>query len=78
VGNLARPTEAMIAWNGGIRLSNAEFADRFFRRAADDNAVRDVGLANSHAGLREATDRREGASLQALFYGAAYREILHR
>jgi hypothetical protein len=63
-GNLARLTEAMTAWIGGTRLSNAEFADRFFGRAADDpiaekihDAALDVGLAISHAELREAAEK---------------------
>jgi hypothetical protein len=63
-GNLARLTEAMTAWIGGTRLSNAEFADRFFGRTADDpvaeklhDAALDVGLATSHAELREAAEK---------------------
>ena len=55
-GNLARLTEAMTAWVGGTRLSNAEFADRFSGRTANDpvaeklhDAALDVGLATSHA-----------------------------
>ena len=63
-GNLARLTEAMTAWFGGARLSDAAFADRFFGRAADDpvaeklhRAALDVGLATSHAELREAAEK---------------------
>ena len=63
-GNLARLTEAMTAWSSGTTLSNAEFADRFFGRAADDpvvaklhDAARDVGSATSHAELREGSEK---------------------
>ena len=63
-GNLARLTEAMTAWVGGTRLSNAEFADRFLGRTADDpvaeklhDAALDVGLATTHAELREAAEK---------------------
>jgi hypothetical protein len=63
-GNLARLKEVMTAWIGGTRLSNAEFADRFFGRAADDpvaeklhDAALDVGLATNHAELRDAAEK---------------------
>jgi hypothetical protein len=63
-GNLARLTEAMTAWSNGTRLSKSEFADRFFGRTADDPVVRrlhdatlNVGLATSHADLREAAEK---------------------
>ena len=63
-GNLARLTEAMTAWIGGTRLSNAEFADRFFGRAANDpiaeklhDAALDVGLATGHTELRDAAEK---------------------
>jgi hypothetical protein len=63
-GNLARLTDAMTAWVGGTRLSRAEFADRFFGRAARDpvveklhDAVLDVASATSHAELRQASEK---------------------
>jgi hypothetical protein len=53
----------MTAWSGGTKLSEGEFADRFFGRTADDpvaellhGAALDVGLATTHADLREAAE----------------------
>jgi hypothetical protein len=65
-GNLARLTEAMTAWIDGTRLSNAEFADRFFGRTADDPVVenREASrrrprrwVGHRHAELREAAEK---------------------
>jgi hypothetical protein len=63
-GNLARLTEAMTAWSNGTKLSKSAFADRFFGRTAEDPVVRklheatlNVGLATSHADLREAAEK---------------------
>jgi hypothetical protein len=53
----------MTAWSKGTKLSKSEFADRFFGRTADDPVVRKlhdatlaIGLATSHADLREAAE----------------------
>jgi putative RNase toxin 50 of polymorphic toxin system len=71
-GNMARLTEVMTALSSGARLSNAEFADRFFGRTADDpiveklhDAAVDVGSATSHAKLREAAEKVANA-MQAI------------
>ena len=71
-GNLDRLTEAMTAWSRGTKLGVDEFAERFFGRAADDPGVEqlhraalDVGLAQSHAELREASDQLADA-MQAI------------
>jgi hypothetical protein len=63
-GSLARFTEVMTAWNRGTKLGDGEFADRFFRRTKDDpiaeklhSAALDVGLATSHAELRQAAEK---------------------
>jgi hypothetical protein len=71
-GNLARLTEAMTAWAGGTGLSASAFAERFFGRTADDPVARtlhgaalDVGLATSHAELREAAEKVASA-MQAI------------
>jgi hypothetical protein len=63
-GNLGRLTEVMTAWSRGTKLGVDEFAERFFGRAADDPGIEqlhcaalDVGLAQSHAELREASDQ---------------------
>jgi hypothetical protein len=71
-GNMARLTEVMTAWSSGARLSNVEFADRFFGRTADDPIVEklhdeavDVGSATSHAKLRDAAEKIANA-MQAI------------
>ena len=63
-GNLERLSAAMTAWSRGTKLGVDEFAERFFGRPADDPAVEQlhraalgVGLAQSHAELREASDQ---------------------
>lgn len=71
-GNLERLSEAMSAWSRGTKLGVDEFTERFFGRAADDSAVEQlhraalgVGLAQSHAELREASDQLADA-MQAI------------
>jgi len=71
-GNLERLSEAMTAWSRGTKLGVDEFAERFFGRTADDPAVKQlhraalsVGLARSHAELREASDQLADA-MQAI------------
>lgn len=65
---LSHLTEAMTAWVRGSRLDQANFAERFFGRAADDPVVRnlrDAGLgaasATSHAEMREAAGKLANA-----------------
>jgi hypothetical protein len=54
----------MTAWVRGARLDQADFAERFFGRAADDPVVRDLrgaaigaSTATSHAEIREAAGK---------------------
>ena len=63
-GNLARLTEVMTGWSRGLKLGDAEIAERFFGRAANDPIVKllrgaavDASLATDHAGLREASEK---------------------
>jgi hypothetical protein len=63
-GTLGRLTEAMAAWVRGAKLDQADFAERFFGRAADDPVVRNLrsaaigaSTATSHAEIREAAGK---------------------
>ena len=69
----ARRLQALLArWSGGLRLSQAAFASRFFGRSADDKAVQalrataqDLATAKDHNGLRRASEQ-VAAAMQAV------------
>jgi hypothetical protein len=63
-GTLGRLTEAMTAWARGARLDQADFAERFFGRAADDPVVQNLrgaaigtSSATTHAEIKEAAGK---------------------